>query len=214
MTPQTKEIVIRGRGENGFHPIYMASVSQEITDEQLMVRVQQGHQAAFSALYDLYVNRVYGMALQKLTNPAEAEDVTHDVFVSLWQRSSTFQPAKGSLSSWLLTVAHNRIVDTLRRRRSAGEAQEAIIRDPTAASGVAPEDTAAIAEQNEEGRQVRQALETLPDDQREVITLSYYEGYSQSEISQRLQVPLGTVKSRMRLAMNKLRIELRTSGGN
>ena len=153
------------------------------------------------------------MALQKLTDPAEAEDVTHDVFVSLWQRSSTFQPSRGKLSSWLLTVAHNQIVDNLRRRRRAGEAHEAIGRDPVAVSEVAREDTAAIAEQNEEARQVRQALQTLPPDQREVIILSYYQGYSQSEIAERVQIPLGTVKSRMRLAMDRLRDELRRGDG-
>ena len=205
---------IKTRGDNASPSRTMASAPQIITDEQLMIDVQQGHQAALSALYDRYVNRVYGMALQKLTNPAEAEDITHDVFVNLWQRSSTFQPAKGSLTSWLLTVAHNRIIDALRRRRRSGEAHEAIARDPVAVSETAHEDTAAIAEQNEEAQQVRRALETLPDDQREVINLSYYEGYSQSEISQRIQVPLGTVKSRMRLAMDKLRGELRPSGGN
>ena len=179
-----------------------------------MVEVQQVHQAALSALYGRYVNRVYGMALQKLTNSAETEDITHDVFVSLWQRSSTFQPARGSLSSWLLTVAHNRIVDILRRRRMAGVAHEAIALDPVAVSEIAHEDTAAIADQNEEAQQVRRALETLPHDQQQVINLSYYQGYSQSEISQRLQVPLGTVKSRMRLAMDKLRSELGSSGVN
>ena len=205
---------IKTRGDNASPSRTMASAPQIITDEQLMIDVQQGHQAALSALYDRYVNRVYGMALQKLTNPAEAEDITHDVFVNLWQRSSTFQPAKGSLPSWLLTVAHNRIIDALRRRRRSSEAHEAIARDPVAVSETAHEDTAAIAEQNEEAQQVRRALETLPDDQREVINLSYYEGYSQSEISQRIQVPLGTVKSRMRLAMDKLRGELRPSGGN
>ena len=205
---------IKTRGDNASPSRTMASAPQIITDEQLMIDVQQGHQAALSALYDRYVNRVYGMALQKLTNPAEAEDITHDVFVNLWQRSSTFQPAKGSPTSWLLTVAHNRIIDALRRRRRSSEAHEAIARDPVAVSETAHEDTAAIAEQNEEAQQVRRALETLPDDQREVINLSYYEGYSQSEISQRIQVPLGTVKSRMRLAMDKLRGELRPSGGN
>ena len=192
----------------------MSSTQVDLTDEQLMVHVQQGHQAALSTLYDRYVNRVYGMALQKLADPAEAEDVTHDVFVNMWQRSSTFQPSRGQLSSWLLSVAHNQIVDTLRRRRRAGEAHEAIARDPAAASEVAREDTAAIVEQNEEAQQVRRALDTLPDDQQEVINLSYYQGYSQSEISQRLQVPLGTVKSRMRLAMAKLRSELRPVGSN
>ena len=205
---------IKTRGDNASPSRTMASAPQIITDEQLMIDVQQGHQAALSALYDRYVNRVYGMALQKLTNPAEAEDITHDVFVNLWQRSSTFQPAKSSLTSWLLTVAHNRIIDALRRRRRSSEAHEAIARDPVAVSETAHEDTAAIAEQNEEAQQVRRALETLPDDQQEVINLSYYEGYSQSEISQRIQVPLGTVKSRMRLAMDKLRGELRPSGGN
>ena len=154
------------------------------------------------------------MALQKLTNPAEAEDITQDVFVNLWQRSSTFQPARGKVSSWLLTVAHNQIIDFLRRRRRAGEAHEAIARDPVAVSEVAREDTAGIAEQNDEARQVRQALDALPDEQREVILLSYYQGYSQSEIAQRTQVPLGTVKGRMRLAMTRLRDDLGTGSGN
>ena len=111
-------------------------------------------------------------------------------------------------------MAHNQIVDTLRRKRRSGEAHEAIARDPAAVSEVAREDTAAIAEQNEEAEQVRRALGTLSDDQREVISLSYYQGYSQYEISQRLQVPLGTVKTRMRLAMAKLRSELRPVDGN
>ena len=192
----------------------MTSVAQELTDEALMLQVQQGHQAALSALYDRYVSRIYGMALQKLANPAEAEDVTHDVFVNLWRRSASFQPARGQLSNWLLTVAHNEIVDTLRRRRRAGEAHEAIARDPVAVSEVAQEDTAAIVEQNEDARQVRQALDSLPAEQRDVIILSYYQGYSQSEIADRIQIPLGTVKSRMRLAMDRLRSELRPSGGN
>ena len=138
----------------------------------------------------------------------------HDVFVNLWQRSSTFQPARGRLSSWLLTVAHNQIIDTLRRRRRATEAHEAMARDPVAVTEVAREDTAAIAEQNGAAQQVRQTLEALPEDQREVIVLSYYKGYSQSEIAQKTQIPLGTVKSRMRLAMTMLREGLVAGVGN
>ena len=190
------------------------AATQELTDEQLMVNVQEGRQAVLSALHDRFVGRVYGMALQKLADPAEAEDVTHDVFVNLWQRSATFQPGRGKVSSWILTVAHNQIIDNLRRRRRAGEAHEAMARDPVAVSEVAHEDTASIVEQNEEAQQVGQALQSLPDDQREVIVLSYYQGYSQAEIAERVQIPLGTVKSRMRLAMDKLRGDLRSSGGN
>jgi RNA polymerase sigma-70 factor (ECF subfamily) len=136
----------------------MTIVPQLQTDEELMVSVQQGNRVALSSLYERYANRIYGMALQKLTNSAEAADVTHDIFVNLWQRSSTFQPARGSLRSWLLTVAHNQIVDTLRRIRRAREAYEAIARDPVAVSEVSHEDTAASAERNVEAQLVRQAL--------------------------------------------------------
>ena len=187
---------------------------QEPSDEQLMAQVQQGHQSALSALYARYVGRIFGMALQKLANQAEAEDVTHDVFVNLWQRSGTFHPERGRLSSWLLTVAHNQIVDTLRRRRRTGDVQEAIAQDPISVSELAFENPAASAEHNEVAQQVRQALEVLPTDQREVVVLSYYQGYSQSEIAQRFQIPLGTVKSRMRLAMSRLRDELALAVGN
>lgn len=203
----------RGKG-CGTHRVSMNVAPPKLTDEELMVQVQQGHQVALSALYERYASRVYGMALQKLADPAEAADVTHDIFVNLWQRSSTFQPARGLLRSWLLTVAHNQIVDTLRREQRAREAYEAIARDPVAVSEVSREDTAASAEQNAEAQLVRRALQTLPPDQREVVVLSYYQGYSQSEISQRLQTPLGTIKSRMRLAMTKLRDELRSDVGN
>lgn len=111
-------------------------------------------------------------------------------------------------------MAHNRIVDNMRRKRIAGEVHEAIASDPVGASETSNQDSSAIAEQNQQGQQVRRALESLPNDQRDVINLSYYEGNSQAEISQRLQIPLGTLKSRMRLAMTKSRSELRSGGGN
>ena len=164
----------------------MTSNIQDLSNEQLISEVQQGHQWALDSLYDRFVNRVYGMAIQKLADPAEAENITHDIFVALWRRSGTFRPEAGTVAGWLLTLAHNRINDQYRRKRSSGEIQEAASYDPSVES--AP---GGSATQPEEAQSVRQALQSLPDEQREVVVLSYYQGLSQSEIAQRLGVPEG-----------------------
>ena len=182
----------------------MTTSSQELTDGQLMAEIQQGHQWALDALYDRFVNRVYGMALQKLGDPVEAQNVTHDVFVIIWQRSGTFRPITGSAAGWLLTIAHNRINNEYRRQRQTGEIQEALSYDPTIEPSPAGGSGEAVTEGREEAALSRQALQSLPNEEREVVVLSYYQGNSQSEISRRLGVPLDTVKSRMRSAMTSL----------
>ncbi len=186
----------------------MVLLSEEHTDEQLMAQVQRGHQSAMNALYERYSSRVYGMAMQKLAEPAEAEDATHDVFVSLWQKSSTFRPDRGNVSSWLLAIAHNQIIDRLRRKRRMAEAYRVVALDPTSVAESGTDDPQAATEQGEAAQRVRRALEVLPPEQHEVVTLSYYHGFSGSQIADRLELPLGTVKGRMRLAMGKLREEL------
>lgn len=190
----------------------MTSSIQGLTDEQLMVEVQQGHQWALNSLYDRFVNRVYGMALQKLGDPAEAQNVTCDIFVSLWQRSGTFRPEGGNLASWLLTVAHNRINDHFRRNRPTGEVQAALTRDPAVEPVSAEGTSAEAAKRRGNALLVRQALRSLPDEQREVVVLSYYQGNSQSEISRQLGVPLDIVKSRLRLAVTNLRAVFNAGG--
>ena len=180
----------------------------EPTDERLIAQVGEGDQSALTTLYSRYSKRIYGMALQKLRDPSSAEDVTHDVFVNVWQKAASFKPGRGKLSSWLLTVAHNQIVDTLRRSRKSMDIQEAATHDPTYSPISREQDLQTLFATAEQGRAVRRALSTLTEDQRQVIVLSYYSGYSQTQIAERLRIPLGTVKSRIRLAMARLKTGL------
>jgi RNA polymerase sigma-70 factor (ECF subfamily) len=190
----------------------MTSSIQGLTDERLMVEVQQGHRWALSSLYDRFVNRVYGMALQKLADPAQAQEVTQDIFVTLWQWAGTFRPEGGNLASWILTIAHNRINDHFRRNRPTGETQVALNHESAVEPGSAGGILAVTAERRGDALWVRRALRSLTDEQREVVVLSYYQGKSQSEISRQLGVPLDTVKSRMRLAVTGLRAVFKAGG--
>ena len=185
---------------------------QNVTDEQLVAEVQQGHQRALSDLYDRFVDRVYGMALQKLVDSVKAQDVTHDVFVMIWQRSGTFSPVTGSAADWLLTMAHNYVNAEFRRKRMIGEIQEELSYDPAVEPGAEEGSGEAVTQGRGGAALARQALQSLPDEEREVVVLSYYQGNSQSEISRRLGVPLDTVKIRMRSAMTRLRILLIAGG--
>lgn len=183
----------------------MTTKTQDTRDEKLLVEVQQGHQRALAELYDRFVGRVYGMALQKLAEPAEAQEVTREVFLMIWQNASTFRPLTGSVAGWLLTIAHNRINSEFRRKRMAGDIQEDISFDPAAEPGPATEGRL-------EPDLAREALQSLPDEEREVVVLSFYQGNSQAQISRRLGVPLDTVKSRMGSAMARLRNGLNADG--
>ena len=107
----------------------MTSSVERLTDEQLLAEIQQGHQLALNDLYDRFVRRVYGMALQKLADPSEAQDITHDVFVKVWQGSVVFRPQSGTVANWLLTIAHNRINDRVRQNRRSGELTKEISHD-------------------------------------------------------------------------------------
>ncbi len=179
-----------------------------VSDEQLMLQVQRGRQDALAALYDRYSRAVYGMALQKLADPAEAQDVTHDVFVNLWLKSGTFRPERGRVQSWLLTTAHHRIVDRLRRRQRTAHAYEAAAKEVLIKNAGEDLNPAHTVQKDDDASQVRQALLGLPEEQREVLVLAYYQGLSQTQIAERLRTPLGTVKARTRLAMGKLRAAL------
>lgn len=190
----------------------MTTPPQHLTDEQLMAQVQAGQRQALTGLYDRYSRIVYGMALQKLADPAEAEDVVHDVFVNLWRRGGTFHPERGNLRSWLLTVAHSEIVDQLRQRRRTADVQDAIHLDLGFAANPSVEGLEAVLERYAGVQQVRRALQALPQDQREVVVRSYYQGHTLSQISNALRLPLDTVKSRMRQALTGLRTELGPDG--
>lgn len=185
---------------------------EQPTDEQLMFQVQQGMEGAFAALYERYAAAVYGMALRMLGDPAEAQDTTQDVFVNLWFKAGTFHPERGTIRGWILAMAHHRVVDRVRQQRRARNIQDAMIQEAFSNVDFIGEEVVEAATWAEERERVRRALDTLPPEQREVVELAYYQGFSQSQISDRLRQPLGTIKGRMRLAISKLRAALGPHG--
>ena len=151
---------------------------------------------------------VFGFALHLLRDPARAEDMTQEVFLDVWLKAVSFRPERGSFHTWLMTMTHHRVVDELRRDRRQQNTLVEAGRDILLTGGP-PEDSPALgAQRAEEGAAIRKALKTIPQEQKQVIELAYYKGLTQSEIAQRLEQPLGTVKTRMRLAMQKLRTAL------
>jgi len=173
----------------------------ELDDLQLVARVVKGDENAFLNLYDRYASRVYGLTLRVLGDAMLAEEVTQDTFLKLWSRARQFDPHKGQLGTWLLTIAHRTALDRLRlenRRLSASNAQ-----DPEETWSFLPDE----ATQSNEARwrSLYFAVQSLPEEQRRVIDLAYYKGMSQSEIAEILGWPLGTVKTRVRSAMLTLR---------
>ena len=178
-----------------------------LADEQLVTLVSQGERDALAALYDRHGKAVFGLVLHILRDPARAEEAAQDVFLSLWLRAATYQPQRGKFQSWLLAMAHHRAIDELRRarRQQATLEQEGRL---TLLVDLPQDSVEKGAQRQEESEAVRNALAVIPAEQRQVIEMAYFKGYTQSEIAQQLQQPLGTVKTRMRLAMQKLRATL------
>lgn len=171
----------------------------------LLLRVAGGDQKAFAELYDLLSSRVFGLILRVLVNRSQSEEVLQEVFLELWQSAGRFAPNKGQGRTWVLTIAHRRAVDRVRASQSSTDRDVRIgIRD----IGVAHDSVAEQVELSIEGDRVVAALGTLPEPQREAIVLSYYGGYSQSEIAVLVNAPLGTIKTRMRDGLSRLRNEM------
>ncbi|MBI2324073.1 MAG: sigma-70 family RNA polymerase sigma factor [Chloroflexi bacterium] len=156
--------------------------------------------SALSGLYDRYGRVSYTLAYRILGEPEAAEDVVQDAFLAAWRGAGTFRRERGNVRSWLLSIVHHRAVDVLRRRTAFRPAPL------EAADHTASElDTAEEAARNVERGSVRAALETLPEAQRRTIELAYFGGYTQSELAELMGVPLGTVKGRMRIGLQKMR---------
>lgn len=170
-------------------------------DAALVARVADGDRKAFTELFDRHAARVYGLAVRIVGETMAAEEVTQDTFMKLWTRAKSFSPRKGSLPAWLLTITRRTALDRVRFEN----------RRPEFGSPVAVEDLwrgkPDPASQGDEARwrSLYFALCTLPDEQRQVIELAYFHGMSQRQIGNYLNTPLGTVKTRLRLGMDKLR---------
>lgn len=153
-------------------------------------------------LYDRVSRRAFGLAYRIVGDRPAAEDVVQEAFLAVWRAAERIDAARGDLQSYVLTIVHRRAIDLLRSRGGLGErrlAEDAADRLP--GEGDFTEGVAI----NVDGEVVRRALDELPDDQREVVDMAYYQGLTHAEISERLRTPLGTVKSRMRLALEKMR---------
>lgn len=172
---------------------------------ELLVRSADGDQNAFAQLYDMLSSRVFGLILRVLVDRAQSEEVLQEVFLEIWQSASSFAPKKGQGRSWILTIAHRRAVDRVRSSQASSDRDErAGYRDLASP----PEGVAEQVEMRIEGRRVARALASLSEPQREAITLAYYGGYSQSEIAALVGAPLGTIKTRMRDGLSRLRSEM------
>lgn len=167
-----------------------------------LVAVASGDRAAFSTMYDLMAGRVYGLCRRILIDTHQAEEVTQEVFLEVWQTAPRFDPARGRAASWITTIAHRRAVDRVRASQSSHDRDLRIgIRDFDEVSPGVEEDV----ETSMEFRRARDAMAQLSDRQREVLELAYFGGLTQTEIADRLSVPVGTIKTRTRDALIRLR---------
>jgi RNA polymerase sigma factor (sigma-70 family) len=173
--------------------------ARERTDEELLEAVAAGDEQALGALYDRFGRLAYGVALRILRDRALAEDAVQEAFLALWRSAESYRQERAKPATWILTLVHRRAVDLVRRedRRRGEPLDEA----PEPAAGSVPEE----ANLRERRAAVQAALRQLPADQRQALELAYYGGYTQSELAERLGVPLGTVKSRMFTGLSRLR---------
>lgn len=187
-------------------------------DSELMKRVVRGDGSALAELYDLHSAQVYGLCLRILNERQLAEDALQEVFVRVWEKAGTYEPARGQFATWLMGITRNLCIDQLRRLRarpqtadSASPEDENLLEEMTPDAGV---DVPEAAAANAAAALVRRAIAHLSPEQRLVIELSYFRGFTRREIAKKLRLPEGTVHTRARLALQNLRQQLTAQGLN
>ncbi len=193
-------------------PMHSAGSLSPAADRELVARAASGDERAMTDLYDRYGTVLYTVAYRVVGQRADAEEVVVEAFAQAWRDAGRFEAARGSVAAWLTMIARSRALDLVRARSrrdklAASAAAGGLQAGP--APGEQRESPADAAEEDERRRMVRQAMESLSPPQRQAIELAFFEGLSQSEIAARLNEPLGTVKTRVRLGMQKLRESLR-----
>jgi RNA polymerase sigma-70 factor (ECF subfamily) len=177
-----------------------------LADEDLMALVRDGDARAFEVIFDRHGGAAFSLAYRMCGRRAMAEDVVQEAFVSLWRSGARYDRARGSVRSWVLSAVHNRAIDAFRHESAKSSLN---VGDEGLAERLeSTERTDHEAERRDDARQVRSALEELPSDQRQVIELAYFGGFSHTQIAEMLGLPAGTVKGRMRLGLSKLRVSL------
>ncbi len=177
-------------------------------DEALMQRIAQGDERAFDRFYERHKAAVYGLARTILGEPAAAEEATLDVFVQIWRHAATYDAQNASVRTWLLAIARHQAIDRLRRIQARPDQRPPQWDDAALESLSAPGDLEEAVTEREQQRRVMRAVRELPETQRQVLALAYFKGYAHGRIAQTLALPLGTVKTRMRAAMQQLKVVL------
>jgi RNA polymerase sigma-70 factor (ECF subfamily) len=181
------------------------SGTRDESNEDLLALVATGDKAAFARLYDATAPRLFGLARRLLIDAAQAEEVTQEVYLEIWQSATRYEPTRGSAMAWMLTLAHRRAVDRIRSAQSSRNRDTKIgIRDYDREY----DHVAETVEVRIESERVKRALEKLTELQRQAVTLAYFKGLSHSEVAAMLHVPVGTVKTRLRDGMIRLRDEM------
>jgi RNA polymerase sigma-70 factor, ECF subfamily len=183
---------------------------ERLADEELMAHVDRKQALAFEVLYDRHGGAAYSLAYRIVGDGGGAEDVAQEAFLSIWRSNARYDRARGSVRSWVLSVVRNRAIDAL-RRGGGGAPKLDHDDDGVLESRPAEEGTEDEAIRRETSRELRGALACLPADQSQVIKLAYFGGFSHSEIAEMLSMPLGTVKGRMRLGLEKVRVQIAES---
>ena len=201
-----------GSTKKGWQSIAAPAVSatkdiHRLADEELMQLVRSGDPRAFETVYDRHGGAAFSLAYRIVGVRSAAEDVAQEAFLSIWRSNARFDRARGSVRSWVLSVVRNRAIDALRR---GGVHAPRLDQDDDTVLEARPaeERTEAEALRRETSREIRGALGQLPSDQSQVIQLAYFGGFSHTEIAEMLGMPLGTVKGRMRLGLEKIRLQL------
>jgi RNA polymerase sigma-70 factor (ECF subfamily) len=183
---------------------------RQLGDEELMGFVAKGDPRAFETIYDRHCTAVFSLAYRICGVRSTADEVAQEAFLAIWRSGGRYDRTRGSVRSWLLTIVHNAAIDML--RRATAQERNRAADDQAADVLEAPERTDVEAARREAARSVRTLIEELPRDQRRVVELAYFGGFTHEEIAQMLDAPLGTVKGRMRLALEKMRLTMTATG--
>ncbi len=177
--------------------------AEAAADARLLTRLAGGDRPAFAEIYDRYSRPLYAIALRVLNDSREAEDVLHDVFLTVWSRAGDYQEKRGQVFAWLLTLTRNRAIDRVRARKRRSE----ILRQafPADLGYAETGDSVGLLWHQEKAAAVRQAVATLPADQRQALELAFFSGLTQQQIAGQLGEPLGTIKARIRRSLLRLR---------
>ena len=184
----------------------------ELSDEALINAIAEGAEWAMEPLYERYNRVLYSLAYRMVADHQVAEDLLQDAFLSVWRRATSYSPQSGAVRSWLISIVHHRTIDYLRAVRRRAGLKEVTWEEVELDERTAFPDVWEEALRSVQGAQLRAALRNIPPEQRMVIELAYFQGWTHSEIAEGCEIPLGTVKARMRLGLSHLRLQLAQMG--